>query len=145
MSRIVQKTWSPMTVVRLGRRLVETQFCRGHHDAAIHLCEDICYNMVRVWGALDPTTLDITALLSEMYTERQQYKKAMALHEDVLSHLAYDEEDDLKQCDTEPVKVVLVQLDYLRRCYQRYGAWDKTEQSYKDLFADLTHRFGKEK
>ncbi|KAF2089031.1 hypothetical protein K490DRAFT_38494 [Saccharata proteae CBS 121410] len=140
-SRIVQKTWSSTIVIWIGRRLIETRFTRGYYDDAIHLCKDIRYNLTRVWGSLDPTTMEFTNLLSELYTSRQQYSHAMALHEDILSHLAYDDDHELDQCETAPVKVALHQVEYLKNTYQRLGTWDRQAQAYKDLFAELSRRF----
>jgi len=143
-SRIVQKTWSYTTVVSIGRRLVETRFSRGHFDSAIHLCKDIRYNLTRVWGPLDAVTLEFTFLLSSLYTARQQYRNAMALHEDVLGHLAYSDQVEIEQCE-HPAQVATHELEQLRRSFQRLGSWDKDISNYKHLFGDVSKRFGKEK
>jgi hypothetical protein len=55
----------------------------GNRHAALHLAEDICYNLRRVWGPLDKTTLEMSSLLAEMYTAAGQHAKAMAVHEEV--------------------------------------------------------------
>jgi hypothetical protein len=143
-SRIVQKTWSSTIVVWIGRRLIETRFCRKEkHDDAIHLCKDIRYNLTRVWGGLDRTTLEFTALLSELYTATNQHRKAMALHEDVLSQIAYGDDEGLSSCDSAAAAVKHAEL--LKRTYQREGKWDKGLPIYQDLFTQLDRKFVKEK
>lgn len=143
-SRIVQKTWSSTIVVWIGRRLIETRFCRKEkHNDAIHLCKDIRYNLTRVWGGLDRTTLEFTALLSELYTATNQHRKAMALHEDVLSQIAYGDDEGLSSCDSAAAAVKHAEL--LKRTYQREGKWDKGLPIYQDLFTQLDRKFAKEK
>lgn len=143
-SRIVQKTWSSTIVVWIGRRLIETRFCRKEkHDDAIHLCKDIRYNLTRVWGGLDRTTLEFTALLSELYTATNQHRKAMALHEDILSQIAYGDDEGLSSCDSAAAAVKHAEL--LRRTYQREGKWDKGLPIYQDVFTQLDRKFVKEK
>jgi hypothetical protein len=68
----------------------------------------------------------------------------MALHEDILSHLAYNEDSELEQCEL-PGRAAAEQLEYLRRSYQRLGNWDKDASNYKQIFADVSKRFHKEK
>ncbi|KAF2812543.1 uncharacterized protein BDZ99DRAFT_413339 [Mytilinidion resinicola] len=142
-SRIVQKTWSTNLVIWIGRRLVETRFCRNHNAEAIHLCKDIRYNLARVWGSLDPTTLQFTLLLSELYTATNQYKKAMALHDDVLGQIAYGDNEGLSVPDSASTAVRHAEL--LKRSFQREGKWDKGVSSYQDTFAQLDQKFRKEK
>jgi hypothetical protein len=60
----------------------------GNRHAALHLAEDICYNLRRVWGPLDKTALEMSSLLAEMYTAAGQYAKAMAVHEEVSTQLS---------------------------------------------------------
>ncbi|GFF70345.1 hypothetical protein IFM61392_02911 [Aspergillus lentulus] len=83
----------------LGRMLVITRYLMGEYMAAIRLAEDIVYNCARVHGPQHPSTVEMTVLLSQMYTsvahgyqgqkERRElayryYKKAAALHENAL-------------------------------------------------------------
>ncbi|KAF7166709.1 hypothetical protein CNMCM5623_000253 [Aspergillus felis] len=83
----------------LGRMLVITRYLMGEYMAAIRLAEDIVYNCARVHGPQHPSTLEMTILLSQMYTsvaqgyqgrkERRElayryYKKAATLHENAL-------------------------------------------------------------
>lgn len=93
-SRLVQKTWSSNTIVWIGRRLVETRFCRGHTDAATQLGRDICYNLRQVWGNCDPVTLEMTKLLSGLYTASGNHLAAVALHETALHELLNDTDID---------------------------------------------------
>ena len=141
-ARHTQKSWSSSVVVTLGRRLVETQFARGNHSEAIHLCEDMCYNLRRVWGALDATTLEMHVLLSSFYTSVQNYRKAMLVHEDVLRDTVSDKGEEIPQA--EACAIALHHLELLKRAYQRLGGWDKDSQVYVDLYQQLAHVFGGE-
>ncbi|KAL4929169.1 uncharacterized protein BDV17DRAFT_262012 [Aspergillus undulatus] len=86
-SRMIQKTWTQSAVVWIGRRLVETRFCRGHVNAATQLGKDICYNLRQVWGNCDSVTLEMNKLLSGLYTASGNYLAAAALHETALAEL----------------------------------------------------------
>ncbi|KAL2815866.1 hypothetical protein BDW59DRAFT_166600 [Aspergillus cavernicola] len=86
-SRMIQKTWTVSAVVWIGRRLVETRFCRGNVNAATQLGKDICYNLRQVWGNCDPVTLEMNKLLSGLYTASGNYLAAATLHETALAEL----------------------------------------------------------
>ncbi|PYI06981.1 hypothetical protein BO78DRAFT_342291 [Aspergillus sclerotiicarbonarius CBS 121057] len=83
----------------LGRMLVITRYLIGDYTAAIRLAEDIVYNCARVHGPRHASTVEMTVLLSQMYTSVAQgyqnqkdrhelayryYKKAASLHENAL-------------------------------------------------------------
>ncbi|KAL4879985.1 hypothetical protein BJY04DRAFT_219787 [Aspergillus karnatakaensis] len=83
----------------LGRRLTMTLYQVGDHAASIRLAEDMVYNCARVHGPRHSSTLEMTVLLSQMYTSvaqgyqetadhrelaKQYYKRAAALHENAL-------------------------------------------------------------
>ncbi|RAK80059.1 uncharacterized protein BO72DRAFT_424168 [Aspergillus fijiensis CBS 313.89] len=83
----------------LGRMLVITRYLIGDYSAAMRLGEDIVYNCARVHGPRHPSTVEMTVLLSQMYTSVAQgyqsqkdrrelayryYKKAASLHENAL-------------------------------------------------------------
>ncbi|PWY66488.1 NACHT domain protein [Aspergillus sclerotioniger CBS 115572] len=83
----------------LGRMLVITRYLIGEYTSAIRLAEDIVYNCARVHGPRHPSTVEMTVLLSQMYTSVAQgyqnqkdrrelayryYKKAAGLHENAL-------------------------------------------------------------
>lgn len=129
-------------MVGIGRRLVETQFSQGHQDRAITLCEDICYNLRRVWGPLDATTLDMLGLLSSLYTAAGNYRKAILVHEDVIRDTVSDKVDDIPL--SEVSRVAVQHLELLKRAYQRFGGWDKDPQVYADLYQQVAHAFGSE-
>ena len=129
-------------VVSIGRRLVETRFTRGHHEEAIHLCEDMCYNLRRVWGALDATTLEMHGLLSAFYTSVGNYRRAMLVHEDLLRDTVSDKGEELPSA--EAAQIAAQQLELLKRAYQRLGGWDKDPQNYVDLYQQLMHVFAPE-
>ncbi|KAJ5923455.1 hypothetical protein N7454_008700 [Penicillium verhagenii] len=83
----------------LGRMLVITRYLIGDFTASVRLAEDLVYNCARVHGPRHPSTVEITVLLSQMYTSVAQgyqgqkdrrelayryYRKAAALHENAL-------------------------------------------------------------
>lgn len=139
-ARDSQPSWSSSTVVGIGRRLVETQFSHGHQEQAIKLCEDMCYNLRRVWGSLDATTVEMHNLLSSFYTTAGNYRKAMLVHEDILRDTVSDKGDELPIAEASQIAVQ--QLELLKRAYQRLGGWDKEPQVYVDLYHQIAHVFG---
>ncbi|XMA10439.1 hypothetical protein WAI453_003230 [Rhynchosporium graminicola] len=141
-SRTTRTSWPAATVVSLGRRLVEVKFTRGQHASAIHLSEDMCYNVQRVWGALDATTLDMHILLAELFTSSNQHSKAMQVHENILRDAASYKGEEIDQAQAAAIAVR--HLDLLKRTYQRLGKWDKQPQIYLDLYQQLAHVFGSE-
>jgi hypothetical protein len=83
----------------LGRMLAITLYLVGDYSSSIRLAEDIVYNCARVHGPRHSSTVEMTVLLSQMYTSvaqgyqgtadhrelaTQYYKKAAALHENAL-------------------------------------------------------------
>ncbi|CAG8182384.1 unnamed protein product [Penicillium nalgiovense] len=83
----------------LGRMLVITRYLISDYTAAVRLAEDLVYNCARVHGPRHPSTVEMTVLLSQMYTSVAQgyqsqkgrrelayryYRKAAALHENAL-------------------------------------------------------------
>ncbi|PWY63637.1 NACHT domain protein [Aspergillus eucalypticola CBS 122712] len=114
-SRIVQKTWTLPAVVWIGRRLVETRFCRGHVTAATTLGKDICYNLRQVWGNSDPVTLEMNKLLSGLYTASGNNLAAAALHETALAELLNDETKD----QSAAINAVTQHLELLQRAQAR--------------------------
>lgn len=141
-SRIVQRTWTPDVVVWIGRRLVETRFCQGTVDSSIQLCRDICYNLRQVWGSCDNVTLEMTKLLSGLFTASGDYQSAVALHEGVLYDLLND--SDAKG-HPNGANAASQHMELLRRAQTRLG---KTKDSsgltsaHADLIAQVTDRFG---
>lgn len=132
-----QTSWPATTVVAIGRRLVEVRFAMGERSSALHLLEDICYNLRRVWGPLDKTTLEMEDLRAQMYTSLGQHARAMAVHEDILAHLTSDELDLDLVTDKEEAEISVKYLQQLRLAFLRNGGkWpkDKDESSYSDLY-----------
>ncbi|KAJ6136420.1 hypothetical protein N7512_001580 [Penicillium capsulatum] len=140
-SRIVQRTWTPDVVVWIGRRLVETRFCQGSVESSIQLCRDICYNLRQVWGNCDSVTLEMTKLLSGLFTASGDHQSAATLHEGVLHDLLSD--SDAKG-HPNAANAASQHMELLRRAQTRLG---KTETSsgrvsaHADLIAQVTDRF----
>ncbi|ESZ97797.1 hypothetical protein SBOR_1806 [Sclerotinia borealis F-4128] len=136
-SRHSQPSWSSSTIVHIGRLLFETQFSSNHQEQAINLLEDMCYNVRRVWGPLDPTTLEMQNLLSAFYTSSPtpNLTKAMRIHEDILRSIVSDAGDELPRY--EVCGIAMAQLELLNRVYWRKGSWDKDVNVYVDLWHQI--------
>ncbi|KAJ5105309.1 hypothetical protein NUU61_002656 [Penicillium alfredii] len=126
-SRIVQKTWSSDTIIWIRRRLVEVRFSCGRKEQAIRLCSDLCYNIGRVWGSFDRIALELTALLSELYTVTGNYTSAMAVHEKALRQLAHAH-DGISSAEMGSIAVQHTEL--LKRAFQRNGGRAKAPHVY---------------
>ncbi|KAL4976879.1 hypothetical protein BDW66DRAFT_133979 [Aspergillus desertorum] len=102
-SREAQRDWDPYVTLSLGRLYIMARYFVGDTTAAVRLAEDIVYNCRRVHGARHPNTLQMSVLLSQLYTgigQRYQahkgaqelanryYKRAAALHENILRALS---------------------------------------------------------
>lgn len=136
-ARHAQTSWHPTTVVAIGRRLVECRFSMGEKSAAMDLLEDICYNLNRVWGPLDKTTLEMQALRAQMYTTLGQHSRTMGVHEDILAHMTSDELDMDQITDKEEAEIAVKHIQELRRAFLRNGGkWpkDKSEGVYDELY-----------
>lgn len=98
-SREVQRTWQPYVSFALGRRFIMAKYQVGDTMAALRLAEDIVYNYRRVYGSCHTNSLEMSVLLSQLYTgiaQRYQadkngqelahryYKRSAALHENIL-------------------------------------------------------------
>jgi ElaB/YqjD/DUF883 family membrane-anchored ribosome-binding protein len=139
-SRIVQRTWTPDVVVWIGRRLVETRFCRGHIDSSIQLCRDICYNLRQVWGSCDPVTLEMTKLLSGLFTASDNHQSAVALHEGILYDLLGD--SDAKSHE-RAADTASQHMELLRRAQARLGTGQSSRRAsaHAELFKSVADRF----
>ncbi|KAF5855792.1 hypothetical protein ETB97_008434 [Aspergillus alliaceus] len=140
-SRIVQKTWSSDTIILVGRRLVEARFSNGRTTQAIQLCGDLCYNVKRVWGQFDRSALELTNLLSSLYTAEGDHVRAMGVHESVLRQLL---EDSADLTLSQAAEIASSQAALLQRCYQRNGGWRKGSERYENMFTRLNEKFAKE-
>ncbi|KAJ5824573.1 hypothetical protein N7447_006913 [Penicillium robsamsonii] len=140
-SRIVQRTWTPDVVVWIGRRLVETRFCSGKVDSAIQLCHDICYNLRQVWGSCDPVTMDMTKLLSAMFTASENHKSAAALHEGILYDLLGDSE---AEGHSRAADTASQHMELMRRAQERMGTGESARRAsaHAELYQSLVDRFG---
>ena len=52
--------------------LVITRYMISDYNAAVRLAEDLVYNCARVYGSRHPSTVEMTVLLSQMYTSVAQ-------------------------------------------------------------------------
>lgn len=98
-SRNQQANWSPAITLQLARRYILARYLTGEALKASRLAEDIVYNCRRVNGARHSSTLEMSTLLSQLYTglaQRYQsekngqhmankyYKRSAAVHENLL-------------------------------------------------------------
>ncbi|KAL3467675.1 hypothetical protein BJX64DRAFT_283144 [Aspergillus heterothallicus] len=102
-SREAQRDWDPYVTLSLGRLVIMVRYLVGDTVAAVRLAEDIVYNCRRVHGARHPSTLQMSVLLSQLYTGIAQrykahkdgqelanryYKRSAAVHENILRALS---------------------------------------------------------
>ncbi len=139
-SREVQKNWKPDTIIEIGRRFVQARYLHASKERrseAIRLCGDICYNLRRVWGSLDPKTLEMSNLLSQLYTNMGHYREAQGVHENVLRLIVEGDDGDDSTQDTINSKDARHQVELLKQSYLRLRGWDKSPEIYRDLIEDL--------
>lgn len=137
----MQKTWSLPAVVWIGRRLVETRFCRGQVASATQLGKDICYNLRQVWGNCDPVTLEMTKLLSGLYTASGNHLAAAALHETVLAELINSDESHAGAVDAVTQHLELLQHAQARLSKEgQSGAIDAT--AAQERVQQIATKFG---
>ena len=109
----------------------------GERSSALDLLEDICYNLRRVWGNLDKTTIEMEELRAQMYTSLGQHTRAMGVHEDILAHMTSDELDMDQITSKEEGELAVRHLQQLRLSFLRNGGkWpkDKDVSVYDDLY-----------
>lgn len=141
-SRIVQRTWTPDVVVWVGRRLVETRFCRGDIDGSVQLCRDICYNLRQVWGSYDNVTLEMTKLLSGLFTASADHASASTLHEGVLHDLLNDSD---AKANAQAADTASQHVELLKRANGRMGKQSAARKSaHEELVRGVTEKFGLE-
>ncbi|KAI4243543.1 MAG: hypothetical protein LQ352_006999, partial [Teloschistes flavicans] len=139
-SREVQKTWQPATIIAIGRRFVEARYlnaAKERKSAAIRLCEDICYNMRRTFGSLDPKTLEMSDLLSQLYTSMGHYREAQEVHENILRLVVEGDDGDDRTLDTMDSDAAMDQVKQLKQSFLRLRGWSKSQDTYTDLVAEL--------
>jgi hypothetical protein len=98
-SRNQQTNWSPAVTIQLARRYILARYMIGDALKASRLAEDIVYNCRRVNGASHHSTLEMSTLLTQLYTgiaqqyqsgkggqhmAKKYYKKSAAVHENLL-------------------------------------------------------------
>ena len=134
----MQKKWKTETIIAIGRRFVQARYLnKDRRSRAIRLCEDICYNLRRVWGSLDPKCLEMSELLSELYTSMGHYREAQGVHENILRLVVEGDDGDDRTIDTMSPKAARKHLDLLKQSYLRLKGWDKSPALYKDLVSAL--------
>ena len=118
----VQDKWQANTTVTIGRRLVECRYMMNESASALHLLEDICYNLRRVWGPLDRTTLSMEELRAAMYTSLGQHGRAMGVHEEILSVLVSDEIDMDQVTAEQEASIAVSEMQAMRIAFLCGGA-----------------------
>lgn len=137
-SRHGHKHWHDDTLIFLGERLIQAHHLAGNTNRAIHLAEDISYNLQRVLGGLHPLAQKISEILSQLYMSTKQYGDAMGVHENILQLITSgDDGDDRTQDDVKTPREARLHLDLLKLSYQRNGGWVKSEGTYKLLVDNL--------
>ncbi|KAL8995733.1 MAG: hypothetical protein Q9169_004591 [Polycauliona sp. 2 TL-2023] len=138
--REVQKSWRADTIIEIGRHFVQARYLNASKERrseAIRLCEDICYNLGRVWGTLDPKTLEMSDLLSQLYTNMGHTREAQGVHENILRLVTEGDDGDDRTLDTMDSRTARHQVELLKQSYLRLRGWDKTPEIYAGLIHDL--------
>jgi hypothetical protein len=133
----VQKNWSEEIIIAIGKRFVQARVLGNLKPEAISLCEAICYNTRRVFGALDPKALELSELLSQVYTDAGHHQEAMRVHEEILCLVVEGDDFDDKTPDTVTPEMARLHLDLLKQTHLRLKGWDKQPKVYKDLVNQL--------
>ncbi|KAI3481130.1 hypothetical protein L1887_56600 [Cichorium endivia] len=76
-SREVQRSWEPATVVSVGHALVHAHVAAGHLDAALSLCDTLCYNLRHSGDGLDDEAVEASQLLAQLYTHAGRHDRAI--------------------------------------------------------------------
>ncbi|KAL4931819.1 NACHT domain protein [Aspergillus undulatus] len=173
-SREAQRDWDPSITLSLGRLFIMVRYLVGDTTAAVRLAEDIVYNCRRVHGSRHPSTLQMSVLLSQLYTgvgQRYQshkdgqelanryYKRAAALHENILRALSdptFDDLDGSMSADGSVLDLDDVNASFdagniddqvrhhfklFKLAIQRLGSWPKEYAEYERLNADLFREY----
>jgi hypothetical protein len=111
-SRETMTHWQSSTTLTLGRRFILAKYLAKDSMPAIRLAENIVYNCRKVHGIRHPNTLEMSILLTQLYSSVAQtyqtqksgedtaasyYRKSAAIHENILRALtdpAYAEMED---------------------------------------------------
>lgn len=136
----MQKNWKPSTIIAIGRRFVQARYLNASKERrseAIRLCEDICYNMRRTWGALDPKTLEMSELLYQLYTNMGHHREAQDLQETILRLVVEGDDGDERTQDRMDSKTALHQVNLLKQSFLRLGGWNKDRNVYVDVIKEL--------
>lgn len=93
--------------------------------------------MRRTWGSLDPKTLQMSNLLSKLYTNMGHYREAQGVHENILRLVVEGDDGDDRTQDTMEPETALTQLELLKQSFLRLHGWDKSPEIYTELVTDL--------
>ena len=93
--------------------------------------------MRRTWGALDPKTLEMSTLLSALYTSAGHYREAQRVHENNLRLVVEGDDGDDRTLDTMKAGAALDQLELLKQSWLRLRGWDKSLEVYVELVQEL--------
>ena len=93
--------------------------------------------MRRTWGSLDPKTLEMSDLLSGLYTNMGHYREAQDIHENILRLVVEGDDGDDRTLDTMESDTALKQINLLKQSFLRLHAWNKSPEVYVDLIREL--------
>ncbi|KAL8656951.1 MAG: hypothetical protein Q9226_002409 [Calogaya cf. arnoldii] len=128
------------TIISIGRLFVQARYLNAstsRRSEAICLCEDIHHNLRRVWGSLDPKTLEMSDLLSQLYTNMGHTRKAQSVHENILRLVTEGDDGDDRTLDTMDSHTARHQVELLKQSFLRLHGWDKSPEIYTDLINDV--------
>ncbi|KAJ6104280.1 hypothetical protein N7523_010600 [Penicillium sp. IBT 18751x] len=140
--------------------LVITCYLIGDYTASVRLAVDIVYNCARVHGPRHPSTVEMTVLLSQMYTSVAQgyqnqksrrelayryYRKAAALCENALRVFIDPSSAAPTEMDMEVISGMSSPSSSsspnAQLAVERLGDWPKEYSEYERLSNDLFRTF----
>lgn len=80
-------------------------------------------------------------ILSQLYTGAKRYRDAMGLHEEILRLVLYGDEEDGVDADHDLGETARLHLELLKRSYQRLGEFDKSADTYRTLYEELSKQY----
>ena len=67
--------------------MVHARAAAKNIQAAIRLCDNLCYNLRHSRGILDPVTVNMSTILATLYTNNGQFEDAVKVHHHILHEI----------------------------------------------------------
>ena len=131
--RAAHAIWRDRNISKIGRELAGSYFKAGREAEAVDLASDICQHDEGEYGLADQCTLKSYDMLSHFYFEQKEYRRALKLHENILTHFR----DSYREANFMDM---VQQFHKKGRALQRLGMWREARGIYDEAF-DMTMRY----